>query len=179
MKWKYKRLWDWTIYFTILTGWLSGCWLSKDCWAWSGLWWDFFLMKTSKWHSSNNFFDSGTRNECFHSTYVQSLHLESLCPVSFKTWMMWPWCQSIPTQLVGASENRKKAQLGQSSHSYFSAISGQKFDLTTVLRSCWPIEWHRRGFIASSPFFSLFLTFAHEKNHFPVVKSGFWGHISH
>ena len=133
MKWKYKRLWDWTIYFTILTGWLSGCWLSKDCWAWSGLWWDFFLMKTSKWHSRNNFFDSGTRNECFHSTHVQSLHLESLCPVSFKTWMMWPWCQSIPTQLVGASENRKKAQLGQSSHSYFSAISGQKFYLTTVL----------------------------------------------
>ena len=62
---------------------------------------------------------------------------------------------------------------------YFSAISGRKFDLTTVLRSCWPIEWRRRGFIASGPFFSLFLTFAHEKNHFPVVKSGFWGHISH
>ena len=62
---------------------------------------------------------------------------------------------------------------------YFSAISGQKFDLATVLRSCWPIEWRRRGFIASGPFFSLFLTFAHEKNHFPVVKSGFWGHISH
>ena len=34
---------------------------------------------------------------------------------------------------------------------YFSAISGQKFDLTTVLRSCWPIEWHRRSFIASGP----------------------------
>ena len=25
------------------------------------------------------------------------------------------------------------------------------FDLTTVLRSCWPIEWHRRSFIASGP----------------------------
>ena len=62
---------------------------------------------------------------------------------------------------------------------YFSAISGRKLDLTTVLRSCWPREWRRRGFLASGPFFSLFLTFAHEKNHFPVVKSGFWGHISH
>ena len=51
---------------------------------------------------------------------------------------------------------------------YFSAISGQKFDLKTVLRSCWHIEWRRRGFIASGPFFSPFLTFAHEKNHFPV-----------
>ena len=40
---------------------------------------------------------------------------------------------------------------------YFSAISGRKFDLTTVLRSCWPTEWHRRGFIASDPFFSLLL----------------------
>ena len=62
---------------------------------------------------------------------------------------------------------------------YFLAISGRKLDLTTVLRSCWPREWRRRGFLASGPFFSLFLTFAHEKNHFPVVKSGFWGHISH
>ena len=62
---------------------------------------------------------------------------------------------------------------------YFSAISGRKFDLTTVLRSCWLIEWRKRGFIASGSFFSLFLTFAPEKNHFPVVKSGFWGHISH
>ena len=40
---------------------------------------------------------------------------------------------------------------------YFSAISGRKFDLTTVLRSCWHIEWRRRGFIASGPFFSLLL----------------------
>ena len=32
---------------------------------------------------------------------------------------------------------------------YFSAISGQKFYLTTVLRSCWPLEWRRRGFITS------------------------------
>ena len=62
---------------------------------------------------------------------------------------------------------------------YFSAISGRKFDQTTVLRSCWHKERRRRGFIASGPFFSLFLTFAHEKNHCPVVKSGFWGHISH
>ena len=62
---------------------------------------------------------------------------------------------------------------------YFSAISGQKIDLTTVLRSCWPIEWRKRGFIASGPFSSFFLTFAHEKNHFPVVKIGFRGHTSH
>ena len=40
---------------------------------------------------------------------------------------------------------------------YFSAISGRKFDLAVVLRSCWPIEWHRRGFIASVPFFSLLI----------------------
>ena len=54
---------------------------------------------------------------------------------------------------------------------YFSALSGRKFDLKTVLTSCWHIEWRRRGFIASGPFFSRFLTFAHEKNHFPVVKN--------
>ena len=35
---------------------------------------------------------------------------------------------------------------------YFSAISGRKFDLTTVLRSCWHIEWRRRGFITSGCF---------------------------
>ena len=35
---------------------------------------------------------------------------------------------------------------------YFSAISGRKFDLTTVLRSCWHIEWRRRGFIFFLPF---------------------------
>ena len=40
---------------------------------------------------------------------------------------------------------------------YFSAISGRKFDLTTVLRLCWNIEWRGRGFIASGPFFSLLL----------------------
>ena len=41
---------------------------------------------------------------------------------------------------------------------YFSAITGRKFDLTTVLRSRWPIEWRRRGFIAPfSHFFSLLL----------------------
>ena len=40
---------------------------------------------------------------------------------------------------------------------YFSAISRRKFDLTAALRWCWPIEWGRRGFIASGPFFSLFL----------------------
>ena len=32
---------------------------------------------------------------------------------------------------------------------YFSAISGQKFYLTTVLRSCWPLEWRMRDFITS------------------------------
>ena len=32
---------------------------------------------------------------------------------------------------------------------YFSALSGRKFDLTTVLRSCWPLKWRRRGFITS------------------------------
>ena len=34
---------------------------------------------------------------------------------------------------------------------------GRKFGLTSVLRLCWPIEWRRRGFIASGPFFSFFL----------------------
>ena len=53
-------------------------------------------------------------------------------------------------------------QLGQSSLSkkwgaYFSAISGRKFDLTTVLRLYWPLKWRRRGFITISVTFVLFL----------------------
>ena len=40
---------------------------------------------------------------------------------------------------------------------YFSAISGRKFDLTTVLRSCLPQKWRRRGLITIFVTFVMFL----------------------
>ena len=104
MKWKSKRLWDWTFHFTILTGWLSGCWLSEDCWAWSGLWWDLFLMKTSKWHSRNNFFWLGKqeRELSFYPCPIIAFVVTVSC--SFKTWMMWP-CTPSPLRNKISAKN--------------------------------------------------------------------------
>ena len=68
---------------------------------------------------------------------------------------------------------------------YFSAISGLKFDLTTVLRPCWPLKWRRRGFITLSVTFVLFLNCLHAHRLFScgfllkIAKEYFswWDHI--
>ena len=45
--------------------------------------------------------------------------------------------------------SRSNLVLTKSEGAFFSAIFGQKFDLKTVLRPCWPPEWRGRGFITS------------------------------
>ena len=66
---------------------------------------------------------------------------------------------------------------------YFSAISRRKFDLTTVLRSCWPQKWRRRGLITMFVTFVLFHNCLHAHRLFScgfllkVAKMDFSGSI--
>ena len=73
-----------------------------------------------------------------------------------QTWLVWVRAKAV---LLGIILHKIKniyswvnLVVPKSWVAYFSAISGRKFDLTTVLRSCWPKEWRRRGLIASGPF---------------------------